>query len=94
MVRKGGFRRSTRGLYTKNVRDRGKVSQKKYLQDFKEGDIVSIGLEPAVSEGSAHPKFVGKTATVIKKEGSCYRLKVKDREKFKEVVIHPVHLKK
>ncbi len=81
-------------MYTKQVRKKGKVSQRAYFQDFKEGEIVNIGLEPSIHKGSSHPKYVGKSGKILGKDGSCYKILLKDREKVKTVTVHPVHLKK
>lgn len=90
--RVGGFRRNTRKKMRKNVRARGKISLKNYLQTFSVGDKVLLGAEPAYQKGMYFPRFYGKVGIVSKKVGTCYEVKIKDFTKEKTVVVHPVHL--
>ncbi len=94
MARKGGSRRNTRYLLKKNLSEKGKVSFKEYLQEFKEGDVVSLSPEPAVHEGLYHPRFTGRKGVVKGKQGDCYKVSVKDGGKDKILISHPSHLKK
>ena len=92
--RVGGFRRKTRYKMQKNVRAKGKISLRKYLQTFEVGDKVQLGAEPAVQKGMYFPRFYGKRGIVSKKVGTCYEVVIKDFTKEKTVVVHPVHLTK
>lgn len=92
--RVGGFRRKTRAKLRKNVSDKGKISLRNFLQEFKEGDIVKLGAEPAYQKGMYHPRFYGKVGVVSKVVGKCYEVQIKDFTKPKTVVVHPVHLVK
>jgi len=92
--RVGGFRRNTRHKMRKNVRAKGKISLKKYLQAFNVGDKVLLGAEPAYQKGMYFPRFYGKVGVVSKKVGTCYEVKINDFTKAKTVVVHPVHLAK
>lgn len=89
--RVGGFRRNTRHKLSKNVRQRGKISLRKFLQSFEIGDVVQLVAEPAYQKGMFFPRFYGKVGTVSKQVGSCYEVKINDG-KEKTVVVHPVHL--
>ena len=89
--RVGGFRRNTRHKLSKNVRQHGKISLRKFLQSFEIGDIVQLVAEPAYQKGMFFPRFYGKVGKVSKIVGSCYEVKIKDG-KEKTVVVHPVHL--
>jgi len=90
--RVGGFRRNTRYKLRKNVRARGKISLRRYLQSFNVGDKVQLKAEPAYQKGMYFPRFYGKVGVVSKKVGSCYEVEIKDFTKNKTVVVHPVHL--
>lgn len=90
----GGSRRGTRSKLAKNVRRKGKISLTKYLQGFKEGDLVVLSAEPAVQKGLYHLKHHGRQGIVQKKRGSCYEVLIKDINKEKKLIVHPVHLKK
>jgi len=77
----------------KRIRNKGKIKLSMYFQDFKEGDRVTVIKELAVQ-----PKFPkrlqGRTGRVEGKRGSSYIVKIKDLNKEKTYIIHPVHLKK
>ena len=92
MQRIGGFRRKTRHKLRKNVRDHGKISIKRYLQKFKEGDKVCLKAEPGYQEGMYFPRYHGKAGIVMGKQGVCYYVKIRDQNKYKTLIIHPIHL--
>ncbi|MAH06776.1 50S ribosomal protein L21e [Candidatus Pacearchaeota archaeon] len=80
-------------LKRKNKRDHGKVKLSNYFAEFEKGEKVSV-----VRELSQTPKFPktlqGRTGVVDSKKGRSYVVKIKDLNKEKEYIIHPVHLKK
>tara|TARA_Y100000034_G_C6776377_1_gene346689 strand:- start:515 stop:817 length:303 start_codon:yes stop_codon:yes gene_type:complete len=92
--RTGSSRRKTRSKLKKSVKTKGKISIRKYLQSFKEGEKVILKAEPAVQDGMYFPRFHGRVAIVEKKQGNCYRLKFKDGGKDKKLIVHPIHLQK
>lgn len=94
VTRIGGARRKTRGLMKKQHRSRGKLSLRRYLQVFSPGDNVALVLEPAVQDGTYHRRHYGKMGTVLRQQGSCYVIGIRDGGKQKEVIAHPVHLRK
>lgn len=77
----------------KSLRTHGKVSLSNYFQEFDEGDRVAV-----VQELSLHPKFPqklqGRAGIIIRKRGSCYVVEIKDLNKTKTYIIHPVHLRR
>jgi ribosomal protein L21E len=77
----------------KQLRTRGKLSLSKYFQEFKEGDRVSIVREHAVQ-----PKFPitlqGRSGIVESKRGNSYLVKIRDLNKEKVYIIHPIHLRR
>lgn len=89
----GGFRRKTRHKLSKGIKQKGKVSLKRYFQEFKEGDKVCLSAEPSVHDGMYFPRFHGKVGEVIRRQGKCYEILIKDFTKPKKVLVHPVHLK-
>lgn len=93
VTRIGGFRRKTRRKLRKRVRDKGKISIRRYLQAFKIGDRVCLKAEPAVQKGMYMPRFHGKIGIVKAKRGKCYEVGIKDGNKEKMLLVHPVHLK-
>lgn len=94
MQRIGGFRRKTRHKLKKNVRDAGKLSIKNYLTKFKEGDKVILKAEPAYQEGMYFPRYHGKSGVITGTQGKSYYVKIRDQNKYKVLLVHPVHLKK
>jgi len=92
--RTGGFRNKTRHKLRKNVRQKGKISINAYLQTFSEGDKVLLKAEPAVQGGLYHPRFHGRVGFVGKAQGECYYVAIKDIAASKNLLVHPVHLRK
>jgi len=90
----GGFRRKTRSKLKKSLRDKGKISIKKYFQEFKIGEKVLLKAEPAIQKGMYFPRFHSKTGLVKGKKGSCYEIVIKDGGKEKMLIVHPIHLQK
>jgi len=91
--RKGkGKRRKSRDKLSKNVREKGKIKIRKWLQEFKVGDYVHIKIDSYVHIGMPHHKFHGRTGIVIGKRGDCYEVKLTDGDKEKIIIVHPVHL--
>mgnify|MGYP001587355627 CR=1 FL=1 len=89
----GGFRRKTRHKLKKSPRTKGKISIKHYLQEFKVGDYVNLSAEPAIQKGMYLPRYHGKTATVIGRQGDCYKVRIRDGNLDKTLIAHPVHLR-
>ncbi|MGV8169123.1 MAG: 50S ribosomal protein L21e [Candidatus Nanoarchaeia archaeon] len=94
MARIGGLRRKKVSRYTKSTKQKGKISLRRYLSEFKEGDRVSLTIEPAVHEGTYCPRFAGKSGTIMSRKGTCYEVKIKDFNKEKILIVHPVHMRK
>ena len=94
MQRIGGFRRKTRKKLSKNVRQKGKFSIRRFFQKLKDGDRVCLVAEPSIQKGMYFPRFHGKAGTIEGKQGSNYFVKIKDGKKSKKILVHPVHLKK
>ncbi len=77
----------------KAIRTRGKLKLSKYFQEFNKGDFVMVSEEQSVQ--SSFPKRIqGNTGIVEGKRGKVYIIKIKDRNKEKEFLINPIHLKK
>jgi large subunit ribosomal protein L21e len=92
--RRGGFRRKTRYKLSRDPRDRGKVSIRKYLQSFKDGERVILKINPSVHGGMYFPRFHGNHGIIRNKRGECYIVEIKDKDKAKSLIVHPVHLTK
>lgn len=92
--RKGGYRRKTRHLLRKNVRDSGKIKLSDYLAEYNVGDKVVLKAEPAVQKGIYHLRFYGRTGIIKSQRGSSYEIQIKDGNKPKIIIAHPVHFKR
>ncbi len=92
--RQGGMRKGTRSLMKKPIRQKGKVSLRSYFQKLEEGQKVQLKAEPAYQKGMFLPRFAGKIGIVKGKKGECYLVEIKDHNKTKELIVHPVHLVK
>jgi ribosomal protein L21E len=94
VTRKGGARRKTRQKFSKNYKARGKISLRNFLQTLEQGDKVALQAEPAIQRGLYFRRFHGKIGTVRRKLGTCYEVTIRDYDKEKRLIVHPVHLRK
>jgi len=92
--RTGRFNRKSRTKLTKHIRRRGKISTTRYMQGFDSGSKVRLKMEPAIKKGMYHPRFHARTGTIGGKKGLCYEVMIKDGNKAKMLIVHPVHLEK
>ena len=92
MNRKGSYRRKTRKLMKKHYRQKGKISMTNYFADYTDVDKVTLKAEPAVQKGIYHLRFHGKVGIVKGKQGNCFNVEIKDGNKPKLLIVHPIHL--
>lgn len=85
-----GYRRRTRNLRV-IPRKKGKQSIRRYLQEFKAGESVSIKID-ASYQAIPHPRFQGKSGKVTGKQGRAYYVGIKEGKKDKQVLVNPEHL--
>lgn len=87
-----GSRSRTRGVLTKEARERGMPPVTRYLQVFEPGAKVVVRLEASEPRGQPHPRYQGQTATVVERVGRAYKLEFLDGGKRKQLIALPVHL--
>ncbi|MGP8071590.1 MAG: 50S ribosomal protein L21e [Thermoplasmata archaeon] len=87
-----GFRSRSRGWSTKHAREKGMPPITRYLREFAIGDRVTLRLESSDVHGMPHPRYQGRTCTVVKKSGRAYIIEFVDGGKVKQLVANPVHL--
>jgi large subunit ribosomal protein L21e len=87
-----GFRSRTRGLLTKEARERGMPPITRFLQSFAVGEKVIVRLEASDPHGQPHPRYQGRTCTVVARVGRAYRIEFLDGGKRKQLIANPVHL--
>ena len=92
--RRGGSRRKSRYKTKKERKDKGKLSIRKYLTEYKPGEKIVLKPDPFVQKGVFHLRFTGKSGVVQKKTGTCYEVVIKDFKKEKTLIVHPVHMKR
>jgi len=92
MAKTHGTRRKSRYKLKKTVREKGLSPISRAIQEFHEGDIVNIDLDPSIQNGMPHPKFQGRTGKVMSLRGRAYIVEVRDGGLMKEVIILPEHL--
>lgn len=91
--RPGSMNTKTRHLKLKSHREKGKISISRYFATFKNGDKVQLLYESAYQRGMFYQKFYGKVGTICGQQGRCYYVKVDDKHKAKNILVHPVHLR-
>jgi large subunit ribosomal protein L21e len=87
-----GFRSRSRGTFTKEARERGLPPVTRFLREFEVGQKVMVRIEPSDPHGQPHPRYQGRTCTVVGKSGRAYRIAFLDGGKRKELIATPVHL--
>ena len=92
MAKHNGIKKGTRYKLQKTLRTRGMPNVTKVIQNFEEGQKVHIALDSSVQKGQPHPRFHGKTGTIIGKRGRAWLLEIKDGNATKIVIARPQHL--
>jgi len=87
-----GFRSRSRGTFTKKVREKGLPPVSRFLREFAVGDRVIVRIEASDPHGQPHPRYQGRTCTVVAKSGRAYRIAFQDGGKWKELIANPIHL--
>lgn len=90
----GGSRRKSRTKFTKHYRRKGKISITRFFQKFEEGDNVVLLAEPAYQKALYRADIHGKTGKILGMQGRCYKVRIRDGQKEKLIITHPVHLKR
>ena len=90
----GGFRRKTRSKLRQKHGLKGKINIQRYFQKFNIGDKVYLAVNPAIHRGMYFPRFHGKVGIIKDQKGKCYEVKIKDQNKEKILIIHPIHLRR
>tara|TARA_Y100000310_G_scaffold345856_1_gene471544 strand:- start:20351 stop:20599 length:249 start_codon:yes stop_codon:yes gene_type:complete len=77
----------------KKIREKGKIKLSEYFKKIKDGAAVSIVVESGVNY--SFPKRInGKSGKVLGSRGKFKLVGLKDGNKIKTFIIHPIHLKK
>ena len=61
------------------------------ISAYSVGDCVAIDSQSKYS-GMPHPRYRGRTGTIVAQRGKAYVVKISDMNAVKELIIPPVHL--
>lgn len=77
----------------KRIRQKGKIKLSHYFKKIQDGEAVSVVPDYAVK--SSFPKRIkGKSGKVTGSRGRYKLVEIRDGNKTKTFIIHPIHLKK
>ncbi|NTW92601.1 MAG: 50S ribosomal protein L21e [Methanoregulaceae archaeon] len=93
MAHHNGPRKKTRYKFRKDQRRRGILPVTSLIQKFEIGQKVHVICEPSIQKGMPHPRFHGRTGTVVGQRGRAWLLEIRDGGKDKIVIARPQHLK-
>jgi large subunit ribosomal protein L21e len=93
MAHHNGPRKKTRYKFRKDQRRRGILPVTSLIQKFEIGQKVHVICEPSIQKGMPHPRFHGRTGTVVGQRGRAWLLEIRDGGKEKIVIARPQHLK-
>ncbi|RME79382.1 MAG: 50S ribosomal protein L21e [Methanobacteriota archaeon] len=85
-----------RGFHSKGTRklkQKRKITIADHVREFSIGQKVILKQQPYYESAMPHKRYRGRTGIIKAKRGSCYIVAVKDGNKDKELICHPVHLK-
>lgn len=87
--------KNSKGMLSGNTRRmKGKtdITVSSQVRTFELGTKVVI-VQKATSRGMPHMRYNGKHGTIIKKQGKCYVVAIKDGGLTKELISNSIHLK-
>jgi large subunit ribosomal protein L21e len=76
----------------KKVREKGKLNLSKYFKKFVDGDNIAIVTDVGV-RASFPKRLKGMSGKVAGSRGKFKLVEIKDGNKLKTFIIHPVHLR-
>ncbi|MDI9619916.1 MAG: 50S ribosomal protein L21e [Candidatus Nezhaarchaeota archaeon] len=93
MRRSKGLRTKSRGLLSKNPRERGARGLSYLLIEYKVGDKVSFDVDPSNVETAPHRRYQGLTGIIIGRRGRAYVVETRLGDKRKVILTTPEHIK-
>ncbi|MGC9209885.1 MAG: 50S ribosomal protein L21e [Acidilobus sp.] len=89
-----GYRHRTRKLLRKSVRERGAIPRTSVMfYPYKEGDRVTIIIDPSYHDGMPHRRYHGLTGVIVGRRGRAYIVKVMLGNKEKTIITYAAHLR-
>lgn len=77
----------------KRVREKGKLKLSSYFKKINDGERVALVIDRGV-RASFPKRLMGMSGKVMSSRGRFKLVEIKDGNKLKTFIIHPVHLKK
>jgi large subunit ribosomal protein L21e len=77
-----------------DARDRGASPPQRSVEEFDDGEKVHLKLDPSVPKGQFHPRFNGRTGTVVGKQGRAFKVEIEDGSVTKTLIAAPAHLRR
>lgn len=87
-----GKQQGARKKLKRNHREKTTVNNK--IQNFEEGETVTVKVDPSVQEGRPHMRFHGVNGKITGTQGKSYKVSIKDKNKEKTLILPPAHLQK
>ncbi len=94
MPSSNGPREGTRNKLKNSARNRGASPPQRSIQQFDAGERVHLKLDPSVPKGQFHPRFNGRTGTVVGKQGRAFKVEIKDGSVTKTLIAAAAHLRR
>ena len=89
-----GFRVKTRHTLRVRPRNKGLPQITSSLRAFTIGEKAIVKLDGRVQSGMCHPRYQGKTGTVVAKQGRAFLVEIVEGKKVKKLLVTPEHLKR
>ncbi len=94
MPSSNGPREGTRNKLKNDARNRGASPPQRSVQQFDDGEKVHLKLDPSVPKGQFHPRFNGRTGTVVGQQGRAFKVEIEDGSVSKTLIAAPAHLRR
>ena len=93
MPSSNGPQKAPHDKLSNDPRDRGTSPPQRAIQEFEEGQMVHLTIDPSVEDGRFHPRFSGRTGEVVGKQGRAFKIRIVDGGKEKTLIARPAHLR-
>ncbi|CAI49933.1 50S ribosomal protein L21e [Natronomonas pharaonis DSM 2160] len=94
MPSSNGPRQATRNKLKNDARERGTSPPQRSIEEYDDGEKVHLKLDPSVPNGQFHPRFNGRTGTVVGEQGDAFKVEIEDGNVTKTVIAAPAHLRR
>jgi large subunit ribosomal protein L21e len=84
----------TRNTLSVSPRNKGLPQVTSSLRRFSVGEKASVRLDGRVQHGMPHPRYQGKTGTVVGRQGRAFVVEIVEGKKTKTLLVGPEHLQR